>query len=322
MNHKKWKVHFGQIQAQRSLVLVLSCYIFVTSLCLGSETVAEKNDSVFSLFNFKKNKEAESIQEVNSLSSTYDTVDQICGLIYQGDFESAGSLIEEAKEKNTDQAEAAQIVQLEQIVHEYQEMQNKHQSNRKISYQEQLKKLNKLENKKDTPDANDVNDSNDLISVLSIIAQAAEFANEEQKTQLLSMPFVTETLEKAKSKATEYEKEGKWLDAYSECYAWLRAIYENNQEYSDYGDKLLDKANVEASFRDSPCETTQDRYRGVRRSMFERAVEALNFNYVSISIDYRQMMRRGIERCKQKMPTVQLKTAASQRTTKNLLPGQ
>ncbi|MHC4131626.1 MAG: S41 family peptidase [Planctomycetota bacterium] len=298
MNHKKWKVHFGQIQAQRSLVLVLSCYIFVTSLCLGSETVAEKNDSVFSLFNFKKNKEAESIQEVNSLSSTYDTVDQICGLIYQGDFESAGSLIEEAKEKNTDQAEAAQIVQLEQIVHEYQEMQNKHQSNRKISYQEQLKKLNKLENKKDTPDANDVNDSNDLISVLSIIAQAAEFANEEQKTQLLSMPFVTETLEKAKSKATEYEKEGKWLDAYSECYAWLRAIYENNQEYSDYGDKLLDKANVEASFRDSPCETTQDRYRGVRRSMFERAVEALNFNYVSISIDYRQMMRRGIERCK------------------------
>jgi carboxyl-terminal processing protease len=261
--------------------------------------VAEKSDSIFALFNFEKTKETEStsIPEANTVSSTYGTIDQICGLIYQGDFEAAGSLIEDVRKDKTDTTEGPQLVQLEQIIHDYQVLESKLQSNREKSYRKQLKELNKLTNQVDSPDVNDANDANDLVSVLSIIAQAAEFANEEQKTQLLSMPFVTETLEQAKSKAAEYESEGKWLDAYSECYAWLRAIYENNQEYSDYSDKLLDKANIEASFRDSPCETTQDRYRGVRRSMFERAVEALNFNYVSISIDYKQMMVKGIERC-------------------------
>ncbi|MHC4270989.1 MAG: S41 family peptidase [Planctomycetota bacterium] len=261
--------------------------------------VAEKGDSIFALFNFEKTKETEStsITEANTVSSTYSVIDQSCGLIYQGDFEAASSLIEDVRKDKTDTTEDSQLAQLEQIIEEYQAIQNKLQSSREASYRKQIKELNKLNNKEDSTDVNDANDANDMVSVLSIIAQAAEYANEEQKTQLLSMPFVTETIEQAKNKAAKYESKGKWLDSYSECYAWLRAIYEDNQEYLDYSDRLLDKANIEASFRDSPCETTQDRYRGVRRSMFERAIEALNFNYVSISIDYKQMMTKGIERC-------------------------
>jgi carboxyl-terminal processing protease len=273
--------------------------MFVTSLCFSSETVAaEKSDSIFALFDFEKAKEIESAQEATPVSSSYGTIDQICGLIYQGDFKAAGSLIEEAKRDETNLTEDSQLAQLEQIVHEYQVIQNQLQSKREASYDKQLRRLDKLKNKEASPDVNDVNDANGLVSVLSIVTQAAEYASEEQKAQLLSMPFVSESIEQAKTKAAEYENEGKWLEAYSEYYAWMRAIHEDNREYSEHGDKILDRAGVEASFRDSPCETTRDRYKGVKRSMFERAVEALNFNYVSISIDYQQMAIKGIERCK------------------------
>jgi carboxyl-terminal processing protease len=293
------KMTFVSDKAHRFWGLVFSCCLFVVVLGINSEpALAEKNDSIFALFNFDKVKDIESTQEANSVSSSYGIVDQVCGLIYQGDFEAASSLIEDTREHTSGSSKDSRIAQLAQIIHEYQGLENQLQLAREASYRKKLKKLEKLQTKEDSADVNDANDTNNLVSVLSVIAQAAEFANDEQKTQLRSMPFVTKTFEQAKAKAAEYENEGKWLDAYSECYAWLRAIDEDNKDYSNYADKLLDKANVEASFRDSPCETTRDRYRGVKRSMFERAIEALNFNYVSISIDYRQMITKGIERCK------------------------
>jgi len=52
--------------------------------------------------------------------------------------------------------------------------------------------------------------------------------------------------------------------------------------------------------------------------MFERAVEALNFNYVSISIDYREMMHRGIERCKLLADIARLPSTKDPNTVENV----
>jgi carboxyl-terminal processing protease len=299
LQKQRQEVIFEPIRAFWFWALVYSCCLFIATQEIYCESVlAKQEDSIFSLFNFKNTKEKESTQTVESPSSNYGIADQISGLIYQGNFEAAGSFIKDIKKDVTDASEGSQVAQFEKVIQGYQEIQEQLQSARESSFQKKLQKLEKLQSKENTGEVNDVNDANDLLSVLSTIAGAAEVANEEQKAQLLLNSFVVDTFKEAKAKADEYENEGKWLDAYTEYYAWMRAIYEDNEEYSDYGDQLLDKANVEASFRDSPCETTRDRYRGVKRSMFERAIEALNFNYVSIDIDYKQMMTKGIERCK------------------------
>jgi carboxyl-terminal processing protease len=68
--------------------------------------------------------------------------------------------------------------------------------------------------------------------------------------------------------------------------------------YSAHTEQLIDKAEIAASFQDSPCESRQERYEGVKKEIFERAIEALKFNYVSSIIDYRQMAIEAIKRCK------------------------
>ena len=302
MQQQRKKMNIGLNDAHKLLALLIFWCVFPTLTQLYSPCVyADQEDSIFNLFDFENVEQEESAGQRESASPAYENygiVEQVCGLIYQGDFEDAGSLISQKSQHDTGTGESVKLAQLKEVVNGYQKVRERLKSSRQASYRKQLKKLEKLQNKEVSSDVNDVNDANDLVSVLSIITQAVEFANAEQKEELLSMPFILETVEQAKEKAREYEQQGRWLEAYSECYAWLRAIYEDSKEYSEYADTLLEKANVEASFRDSPCETTQDRYRGVRRSMFERAVEALNFNYVSIEIDYRQMMAKGIERCK------------------------
>ena len=151
--------------------------------------------------------------------------------------------------------------------------------------------------KLETPtDTNDVNDANGITAILAVIAQACEFADEQQKNELLSEPFVKQTFQKAIEKAAEFESEGKWLDAHMGCYYWLQAVYKENEVYSEHGEQLLEKANIVASFQDSPCETRKERYEGVEEKMFLRAIDALNFNYVNIP-DYRQMATKAIKRC-------------------------
>lgn len=67
--------------------------------------------------------------------------------------------------------------------------------------------------------------------------------------------------------------------------------------YSDYAEQLLEKARILASLQDSPCETSQERYTGIKKRMFINAVDILDSSYVNI-IDYHQMATKGIERCK------------------------
>jgi len=230
-------------------------------------------------------------------------VEKACELIYQSDFDAAGELIESIPfQYNTE------LHRLLKIIREYQAINQQRQALRKAAYQEQLAELEKLRAGGDANDVNDVNDVNDitgtpektakweLTKVFSVIAKANEFADQKQKDELLSDSFVKRTFQKAKDKASELESKGKWLDAYIICYSWLQAIDPDNQEYSDHVEQLIEKASIVASFQDSPCETRKERYENVKEETFVRAINALNFNYVSI-IDYRQMAIKAIKRC-------------------------
>jgi len=249
-------------------------------------------------------------------------IERACELIYQGKFESAGELI---KQSNQD---TPSVSALTKIVEEWKAINQRRQSARENAYREQLAELEKLKAKrfdrltvrfdklttspsgvegKDANDVKDVNDKslskadqndvNDIVALLSVVARASEVASQAQKEQLVSYTFVKETFQKAIDKAAQFEVKGKWLEAYTNCYYWLQVIEPNNKAYSDYAEQLLDKATIAASFQDSPCETTQQRYEGVQKDMFVRAINALSLNYVNL-IDYGQMTTKAIERCK------------------------
>lgn len=225
-----------------------------------------------------------------------------CELISQGKFDAAGELILDARTRieNQESRIENQLGQLTEIVQEYKDISEQRRSAREAAYAERLAELEKLRAAADTNDANDVNDVNDvndISKVLSVIAKVSEFADEAQKAKLLSEPFTQQTFRKAIDKSRELESRGKWLDAYAMCYGWLQAIDGENEAYSEYAEQLIEKAEIAASFQDSPCESSEERYEGVKKEMFMRAIDALRFNYVSSIIDYRQMAIEAIKRC-------------------------
>ena len=243
-------------------------------------------------------------------------IDKACELIYQGKFDAAGELIKQSKQGPENQTQF--LSRLAEIVEESKSISQRRQRDREAAYRERLAELEKFRAKmdvnavrkvpiyrdsngvndvKDVNDRKDVNDVNDIITVLSVITKAWEFADQTQKEGLLSDAFVKGVLQKAIDKAAEFEVKGKWLEAYTNCYYWLQAVEPDNKAYSDYAQQLLDKAIIAATFADSPCETTEQRYEGVQKQMFVRAIDALSLNYVSI-IDYSQMATKGIEHCK------------------------
>jgi carboxyl-terminal processing protease len=225
-------------------------------------------------------------QEIKSTESS--VVARSCALICEGKFDAAGELIESGSSLYD-----MNLHRVLSIVHEYRAMSQQRQAARKAVYEEQLAELEKF---RVAADANDVNDGNNITKILGVINKASEFADEQQKDELLSNPFVERVFQEAKDKAARFESEGKWLDAYITCYSWLQSIEPNNRAYSDYTEQLVEKASIVASFRDSPCESRKDRYAKVEKEMFIRAINALNFNYVNI-INYRQMVTKAVRRC-------------------------
>ena len=228
-------------------------------------------------------------------------INKACELIYQGNFDTAGELV---KQSGKDiQSQSRFLSRLAEIVEESKSIGQRRQRDREAAYREQLAELDKYRAKidfndvKDVVDGNDANDVNDMVTALSVITKAWEFALPAQRDQFLSNAFVKGVLQKAIDKAAEFEAKGKWLEAYTSCYYWLQAVEPNNKAYSDYAQQLLDKAGIAATFADSPCETREQRYEGVQKQMFVRAIDALSLNYVSI-IDYGQMATKAIERCK------------------------
>jgi carboxyl-terminal processing protease len=112
---------------------------------------------------------------------------------------------------------------------------------------------------------------------------------------MLEDPCVLDAINKAKAEAAELEKKGQWLDSYISCYSLLAAMDPNNKKWTEHAEQLVEKAEIVGSFQDSPCETSRQRFDGVKRHIFVKAVDALNFNYVS-KIDYQAMSAKGVRR--------------------------
>jgi carboxyl-terminal processing protease len=226
-------------------------------------------------------------------------VDRACGFIEQGKFDEAGKLVEES---GGIKKGWKQVAELNDVVGQWRQMQKKREAQREITYKEEMTKFERVISPRDAAkkgaDGNDVNDSNEPngpTGVLAAIVRTMEFADDKQKQKLLSEPCVVGAIAAAKSKAAEYEKKGKWLDAYATCYSWLSAIEPNNKTYSDYTEQLITKAEIAGSFQDSPCETGKQRLEGVKRRIFIRAVDELSFRYIS-RIDYQEMASKGVQR--------------------------
>jgi carboxyl-terminal processing protease len=265
------------MRSARDIIIILSAIVLSLSGCQWSEP-AEPNA-------------VEVPAAVEAKPAGANTARAACELIFEGKFEAAGDLIEQSRQTSP------AINQLAEIIAEYRKIGEQRQLAQQAAFEEQLDKLEELRLSAKTSEANDVNEVNDIPKILAVIAKASEFANEQQKDKLLSDTFVQQTFEKAKTKAAEFESEGKWIDAYMVCYSWLAAIEKDNQVYLDYAEELYEKANIVASFQDSPCETRRQRYMGVKEQMFVRAIDTLNFNYVG-PIDYAEMATKAIKRCR------------------------
>ncbi len=276
----------GVCGMKRTYLIGLSCFLLFA--CYGF--TAQSNNAA-----------ASQSAQVTVKSDSAVLIEQICSQIYEGDFAGARGLVGQS-----DKSESAAITELADIISEYEATEEKRQTARKAAYEEQLSELAQYKEsfgsrrfvaEQAETDIDDVNDVNDIVDTLSVIFKACEFADEPQKEQLLSDSFVQEVIQRAIDKAAEFEVAGKWLEAYINCYSWLKAIDPKNEGYSDYAEQLLDKAAIAASFEDNPCETREERLQGVKKEMFIRTIIYLDLHYVSV-IDYTLMARKAIQRCK------------------------
>jgi carboxyl-terminal processing protease len=234
-------------------------------------------------------------------ASEREVVELVCGLIEKGKFDEAGKVIEES---DGVQKGWKPVEELNDIVAQWQQMQKGRQAQREVAYKEEMAKFERLISprgaRRKGADGNDVNDSNEPngpTATLAAVVRTMEFADEQQKQELLNEPCLLDAIVRAKAEATRYERRGKWLDAYMVCYSWLAALEPNNKAYSDYAEQLITKAEIAGSFQDSPCETGKQRLESVKRRIFVRAVDELSFRYIS-KIDYREMASKGIRRCR------------------------
>ncbi len=232
-----------------------------------------------------------------------------CRMIYHGQFAEA--------EKLTQQTEASgklEAQRLAGIIDRYEQIDVHRKAAREEAFAKELEQLTRLksagvldrpdkiagadwdEGLSENSDSLDPNEPNDLPDVLAVIARAEEFANSQQKKDLLSDSFVEKSLQTAVDRSVALESRGKWLDAYTSYFYWLQVIDPNNKGYSEHAEELLDRASIAVSFQDSPCESSKERYEGVEKKMLAKSIEALDLHYVN-NIDYSQMALKAVKRC-------------------------
>jgi carboxyl-terminal processing protease len=214
------------------------------------------------------------------------TVNSACDKIFTGDFESAQQIL-----GGITASDSQDLIQLRKIVNEYTIINARRKALQDKAYQIQINELEELRGKVLSDDVNDIS------KVFLVVLNILEYADKEQKQALLKDPFLIQTIQKAKAKAAEFEAQGRWLDTYTICYSKLRQIYEENKAHSDYAEQLLEKANIEASLKNSPCETCEERYTGIEKQMFIKTVDFLDYSYVNI-VNYQGMAISAINHCK------------------------
>ncbi len=242
-------------------------------------------------------------------SSSVGSVAAACRLIYQGQFDEAERLAQQ-----TDATENVQVRRLAGIIGQYDEIDTRRKAAREAAFEREFSQLTRLKSSSvlDRPDrimaaewddgpsqgtgTRDPNEPNDLPDVLAVIARTEEYANSQQREQLLSDPFVQKAMQAAVDRSGLLEAKGKWLDAYTSYFYWLGAIDPNNKGYTEHAEDLLDRAGIAVSFQDSPCESRKERYKGVERRMLAKALDVLGIHYVK-EIDYSQMTLKALRRC-------------------------
>ncbi|MHC4114229.1 MAG: S41 family peptidase [Planctomycetota bacterium] len=212
-------------------------------------------------------------------------INSACDKILRGDFESAQEIVSKSTV-----SDSKGLRELRKVIDEYMAIKTKRKALQHKGCQTQINKLKKLRQKGFSDDANNIS------KVFSIVLKTLEYADNKQRQALLRDSLIIRTVQKAKAKAVEFEAKGKWLDAYTMCYSKLVQIYQDDETYSDHAEQLLEKADIGASFQDSPCETYEERYAGIKKQMFINAVDVLDSGYVNI-IDYQQMAIKAINRC-------------------------
>jgi len=220
--------------------------------------------------------------EVAQVSSS-DAFGQVCQLVYQGEFSNAAEMI--AKYPCNNKQEFAEIAA---ITHEYEALDKRRSEAKKESYEKKWEKLQALR----WGDSNDVNDVNEPPGVFVVATALAELAEPQQKQQIFETRIVQQAIERAKAEAVKYEAQGKWFDSYTNCWYWLGVLDKDNEQYKE-------QANILASFQDSPCETSKQRFQKVEPAMFERAIEVIDTTYVNpMFIDYSKMALKSLRRCR------------------------
>lgn len=232
-----------------------------------------------------------------------------CRLIYQGQFTEAEKLTQQTAASNNLEGQ-----RLAGIIDQYEQIDVRRKAAREGAFAKELEDLTRLKSSgvlerpdkiagsdwedgvAETSNSSDPNEPNDLPDVLAVIARAEEFANSQQKKDLLADPFVQKALQTAVDRSVAMETRGKWLDAYTNYFYWLQVIDPNNKGYSEHAEELLDRASIAVSFQDSPCESSKERYEGVEKRMLSKSIEALDLHYVN-AIDYSQMAVKAVRRC-------------------------
>jgi len=138
------------------------------------------------------------------------TAKSVCYDILRGQFDSAGR-----KLRRADPAEGGWLDRLGDIVGQYELIDKRRRLARQEVYEEQISKFTEFRDKLD------VNEANDISSVLLVIAKASKLAEPAEKERFLNKPFVKKCIEEAIERAAEYEKQGQWSKAYTECYALI-----------------------------------------------------------------------------------------------------
>lgn len=225
------------------------------------------------------------VVKVDGNFDTESVITSVCKKIVRGEFDDTAQILDHAGESSD-----PRIVQLSEIVDRYRLMEENRSQARKEAYEEQLAELAEF-SEKGIP-----SEPNGLSEVFLVVVRAKEYAQGEQKEELLKMPFVEHLVAHAHTKGEELEAANEWLEAYAHCYYWLAMLYEDNKDYKEKTDELTILATIEMALKDNACETSVDRHKGIKPEMLTRSINALHISYIN-DIDYSEMAQKGIDRC-------------------------
>ncbi|WP_161491697.1 S41 family peptidase [Sedimentisphaera salicampi] len=192
--------------------------------------------------------------------------------------------------------ELSNMLKLEEFAEQYVENKEKEQESQEEQDSENPENIAPPAAQNSTDEEEKDSETEALIDFFVAVSNIKEYATEAQQKKLLSSELMENLKEASVSKAMELEDEGKWAESYTGCYYWLNTLYEENEEYENKADNLLEKMTVKSSFIDSPCETAENRAEGIELIMLKRTIKVLTYTYIT-PLDFEKMLHTGLDRC-------------------------